>query len=55
MSEAEISSRLDTEFLGKNLIYFDTIDSTNEYLKHLPDEEAIHGTVCVGDPECRKG
>ena len=49
MSEAEISSRLDTEFLGKKLYYFETIDSTNEYLKHLPEEETVHGTVCVGD------
>ena len=49
MSEAEISSRLDTEFLGKKLYYFETIDSTNEYLKHLPEEETVHGTVCIGD------
>ncbi|MCR4717717.1 MAG: biotin--[acetyl-CoA-carboxylase] ligase, partial [Lachnospiraceae bacterium] len=49
MSEAEIVSQLDTNWLGKSLYYFDIIDSTNEYLKHLPVDLSVHGTVCIGD------
>lgn len=51
MSKAEIVSQLDTKWLGRNLYYFDEIDSTNEFLKHLPEDEAVNGAVCVGDQQ----
>lgn len=50
MSKAEILSQLDTTWLGKELIYFDTIDSTNEYAKQIA-MESQHGTVVVGDQQ----
>ncbi len=51
MSKAEIVSRLETEWLGRNFYYFDEIDSTNEFIKHLPEEETVNGAVCVGDQQ----
>ncbi len=33
MSEAEIRSLMDTEWAGKNIVYFDEIDSTNNRAK----------------------
>lgn len=51
MSEAEILSQLETNWLGHPLYYFDSIDSTNNYAKKLAEEGAGHGTVVIGDQQ----
>ena len=49
MSEAEIRSLMDTEWAGKNIVYFDEIDSTNNRAKEAGDNGAAHGTLFVAD------
>ncbi len=49
MSEAEILSQLETDWMGHPLVYLDIVDSTNEYAKELAKKEYVHGTVVVGD------
>ena len=49
MSEAEIRSLMDTEWAGKNIVYFDEIDSTNNRAKELGEKEGAHGTLFVAD------
>ncbi|MGI5894412.1 MAG: biotin--[acetyl-CoA-carboxylase] ligase [Candidatus Merdivicinus sp.] len=43
----EISRRLTTEHIGKNLIFLETVDSTNEAAKKAAAEGAPDGTVIV--------
>ena len=45
MSEAEIRSLMDTEWAGKNIVYFDEIDSTNNRAKELGEKDGAHGTL----------
>ena len=45
----EIKSRLQSKWTGKDLYYFDSIDSTNLQAKRLAEEGAPHGTVVVAD------
>lgn len=49
ISAAEIKSRLETAWAGRELIYLDTVDSTNNYAKKLAQEGAAHGTLVVSD------
>ena len=49
MSAAEILSQLETDWMGRPLVYLDIVDSTNEYAKELAKKEYVHGTVVVGD------
>ena len=49
MSEAEIRSLMDTEWAGKNIVYFDEIDSTNNRAKELGEKDGVHGTLFVAD------
>ena len=49
MSEAEIRSLMDTEWAGKNIVYFDEIDSTNNRAKELGEKDGAHGTLFVAD------
>ena len=51
MSKAEISSQLNSSWLGKELHYLETVDSTNEYLKKLALDGVTHGLVAVGDQQ----
>ena len=47
MSEAEIRSLMDTEWAGKNIVYFDEIDSTNNRAKELGEKDgASWNTFC---------
>ena len=48
MSEAEIRSLMDTEWAGKNIVYFDEIDSTNNRAKELGEKDGAHGTLFCG-------
>lgn len=49
VSGAELESRMQTVWAGKNLVYLDTVDSTNNYAKKLAEEGAAHGTLVVAD------
>ena len=43
MSKAEIESLVDTKWAGKNVVYYDEIDSTNNRAKEAGDNGAAHG------------
>ena len=45
----EIRSGLKTEIIGKEILYFKKIDSTNTYCKKLVKDGAFEGTVVVSD------
>ena len=47
----EIGSDLDTEWLGRNLRYYETIDSTNLEIRRLAEEGAPHGTTAVAEEQ----
>lgn len=38
---------LTTQWLGQSLLFFEELDSTNTYLKHLAHEEIAHGLLCL--------
>ena len=38
---------MDTEWAGKNIVYFDEIDSTNNRAKELGEKDGVHGTLLV--------
>ena len=40
---------MDTEWAGKNIVYFDEIDSTNNRAKELGEKDGAHGTLFVAD------
>jgi BirA family biotin operon repressor/biotin-[acetyl-CoA-carboxylase] ligase len=42
-------SNLNTGWLGADLIYKESVDSTNSFLKNAKEGEFNHGTVCVAD------
>lgn len=50
LSESEILSRLHTTCIGKQVQYFDTLDSTNTYCGRK-GEELAHGTVVVAEKQ----
>ena len=47
----EIQNGLHTGFLGKNVIYYDTIDSTNREAKRLAAEGKPEGTIVVAEEQ----
>jgi BirA family biotin operon repressor/biotin-[acetyl-CoA-carboxylase] ligase len=49
LSAADIQERLDTDFLGQNLIYLPETGSTNDKAKHLANEGAPEGTLVIAD------
>ena len=48
---AEIASRLETDWIGHEFRYFDTVDSTNVRAKAMAEEGAPHGTLIVADEQ----
>lgn len=40
---------LSTQWLGQSLLFFEELDSTNTYLKHLAHDEISHGLLCLTD------
>lgn len=44
---------LNTRWLGHTINCFGELDSTNTYLKKLPDEEVTHGQICFADHQTR--
>ncbi|HKM04602.1 MAG TPA: biotin--[acetyl-CoA-carboxylase] ligase [Lachnospiraceae bacterium] len=49
LSNDEISSRLHTKYIGKNLVYHEETDSTNIDAKRMAEEGAPHGTLIVAN------
>ena len=49
LTVAELHSVLDTKWAGKNVVYYDEIDSTNNRAKEAGDNGAAHGTLFVAD------
>lgn len=49
LSQAEIESRISTEWAGRNVSYFRETDSTNTQAKRLGEEGAPAGTLAVAD------
>lgn len=49
MSCAEIQSVIDTEWAGKNVIYYEETDSTNIQAKLAGEKGEVHGTLVVAD------
>lgn len=48
-----IKERLNAEIVGKNLLYFKEVDSTNNVLFGLGEEAAEDGTVIIADMQTR--
>ena len=48
-TKEELESLMDTKWAGKNIVYYDEIDSTNLRIKQLGDEGAVEGTLAVAD------
>ena len=51
LSEAGIRPFLRTEQLGRNLLVYKTVDSTNRELKRLAHNGAAHGTVVIAEQQ----
>lgn len=47
----EIKHLLNTKYIGKNIIYYDSIDSTNTKAKELAEAGAEHGTVIISEEQ----
>lgn len=50
LSSQNITHELNTKFIGKNIIHFDTIDSTNTYAKKIGSNED-DGTVIISEEQ----
>lgn len=49
LSKAEIESSMNTEWAGRNVLYFDETGSTNTEAKKAAEAGAPHGTLAVAD------
>lgn len=52
LTHQNISYELHTKFIGKNIIHFDTIDSTNDYAKQIATKEK-EGTVVISEEQTK--
>lgn len=50
-NKAGIQSHLETQLLGRELIFLQSLDSTNNYLKTLASEGACEGTAVIADAQ----
>lgn len=56
LSRSEIASRMNTEWAGRNIYYFEQTGSTNIDAKRYAEDGAAHGTVIVADMQtCGRG
>lgn len=56
LNAQELKSIRKTKWAGREIVYYDTADSTNMRAKHLAENGAIHGTLVVaGRQESGKG
>ena len=51
VSAEEVESLLDTEWAGRTVKYFRTVDSTNNAAKRLAEEGAAHGTLVIAEEQ----
>lgn len=51
MTEAEIKSLMHTDWVAKEVLYFDTIDSTNIKAQELAEKDYPSGTLVVADKQ----
>ena len=52
IASGEVGSWLDTERMGREIRYFASIDSTNQYAKRIAEsEEAKDGTLVIADEQ----
>ena len=49
MTREELTSLMKTRWAGRNILYYDVTDSTNQRIKQAGDEDAPHGTLAVAD------
>ncbi|RGY99646.1 biotin--[acetyl-CoA-carboxylase] ligase [Clostridium sp. AM58-1XD] len=49
MTEAELESRMKGQWAGRNLVYYQETDSTNDRGKKLAEDGCPHGTLVVAD------
>lgn len=47
INEEAVKARLNTRFWGRNVVFFEETDSTNNVIKKLAEEGAEHGTLAV--------
>ncbi len=47
----EIRNYLNTEYIGKNIIYYDSIGSTNSKAKELAEAMQEHGTIIISEEQ----
>ena len=52
LNPQNIYHNLNTKFVGRNILHFDTIDSTNNYLKKISNE-AEEGTVVISEEQTK--
>lgn len=51
MTKEELDSLMETKWIGRNVVYYDTVDSTNLRIKQMGDEGAPEGTLAVADQQ----
>ena len=51
MTKEELDSLMDTQWAGRNIVYYDSVDSTNLRIKQMGDEGALEGTLAVADKQ----
>lgn len=51
LSSASITNNLETHFVGKRVIYYPSLASTNEVAKQETQQGAVEGTVIVADEQ----
>ncbi|UCC15977.1 MAG: biotin--[acetyl-CoA-carboxylase] ligase [Dehalococcoidales bacterium] len=51
LSAESISSGLDTRIIGRNVLYYSSVTSTNEAAKEEAERRAVEGTVVVADKQ----
>ena len=49
LGESEIKSRMNTRWVGREVYFYEEIDSTNTQAKRLAEEGAVSGTLVVSD------
>lgn len=49
LSRTELLSSINTEWAGREILYFDETDSTNTEIKKAAEKDAPHGTLAVAD------
>ncbi len=47
----EVQATLTTQWLGHNIVYNESVDSTNQVAKKMAAQEAPNGTVCVAEEQ----